>query len=219
MDLFVGKDDPDSLSRIRQAARWLVRLHGCPARVGQPQSLWDSAKLYDLMKTLTKTAVEVPDQRSRLIGMIQDLGRKALQSGRELPLVQTHGRFLFDNIFIDGENVTVIDLDGSVPADPARDIAEFVNVLRIRTFKQTEDATAADAATRAFLDEYRSHLPDNMANLAAHWGSFLLEKAFKFAGKVKKYEDKSDSGYGAFTRRTEFFEGELDAVLSDKWIR
>ena len=58
-----------------------------------------------------------------------------------------------------------------------------------------------------------------MANLQAHWGSFLLEKAFKFAGKAKKYEDEPDSDYATFTRRTEFFEGELDALLSDKWMR
>ena len=52
----IGQDSPEFLAHIRQAARWLVRLHRVPLRVGRVESLWDSLKLFRVVRRLTKAA-------------------------------------------------------------------------------------------------------------------------------------------------------------------
>ena len=68
-----------------------------------------------------------------------------------MPAVQTHGRFHYEHIFVNGGPVTVIDFDRSLPSDPAKDLAEFLSMLRVRAFKRMGTTATVDAATRLFL--------------------------------------------------------------------
>jgi hypothetical protein len=203
----IGQESPDLLAHIRQAARWLVRLHRAPLRLGRAESLWDSLKLFRVVRRLTKAAARVPHERKRLIEMVDALCRAGKLGPGQVPAVQTHGRFHYEHIFVNGEQVSVIDFDRSLPSDPAKDLAEFVSMLRIRAFKRMGATATVDAATRLFLEEYLSHLPANSQNLTVHWGAFLLLNMFHY---VKKYEPDNE----AFDRLMQFYVGEFDAVLS-----
>lgn len=207
----VGQDSPELLAATRQAARWLVRLHRAPLRVGRAESLWDSLKLFRVVRRLTKAAARVPHERKRLIEMVEALCRAGKQGPGQVPAVQTHGRFHYEHIFVNGGRVTVIDFDRSLPSDPAKDLAEFVSMLRVRAFKRTGSTATVDAATRLFLEEYLSHLPGNSLNLTAHWGAFLLLNMFHY---VKKYEPDNE----AFDRLMQFYVREFDAVLSGELL-
>lgn len=207
----IGQDSAELLTSIRQAAQWLVRLHRVPIRVGRAESLWDSLKLFRVVRRLTKAAARVPHERKRLIEMVDALCRKGKQGPGQVPAVQTHGRFHYEHIFVNGGPVTVIDFDRSLPSDPAKDLAEFLSMLRVRAFKRTGTTTTVDAATRLFLEEYLSHLPGNSKNLTIHWGAFLLLNMFHY---VKKYEPDNE----AYERLIQFYVKEFDAVLSGELI-
>ncbi len=202
---FVGRDCPELVPYVRQAAKWLVQLHSSSIYVGKEESLWQSLKLFKAIRRLAKAAAFVPDRKEMMIEMVNALCDRGKQSQATVPAVQTHGRFHYEHILVNGSKTTVIDFDRSVPSDPAKDLAEFVSMLRLRTFKLTGSAEAADAPTRAFLGEYLSHLPENAANLAIHWGAFLLLTLFRHVRKP----DAQPSG-----RVVQFCQREFDSVLS-----
>jgi hypothetical protein len=207
----IGQDSTDLLTHIRQAAQWLVRLHRVSIRIGRAESLWESLKLFRVVRRLTKAAARVPHERKRLIEMVDALCREGKQGPGQVPAVQTHGRFHYEHIFVNGGPVTVIDFDRSLPSDPAKDLAEFVSMLRVRAFKRTGTTATVDAATRLFLEEYLSQLPGNSVNLTVHWGAFLLLNMFHY---VKKYDPDNET----HERLMQFYVREFDAVLSGELI-
>lgn len=208
---FLGQDSPELLAHVRQAAQWLVRLHLTPLHMGRRDSLWDSLKLFRIVRRLTKAVAKAPHTRKQLIKMVDRLYQKGQQSPDQVPTVQTHGRFHYEHIFASDTTVTLIDFDRSQPSDPAKDLAEFLSVLRLRTMKRTGSTVTSEAPVRVFLEEYLAHLPGHAENLAIYWGAFLLLNMFHY---VKKY--KPDDV--AFERMMQFYEEEFDAVLSGKLL-
>jgi Phosphotransferase enzyme family len=207
----IGQDSTELLTYVRQAARWLVRLHRVPLRIGRAESLWESLKLFRVVRRLTKAAARVPHERKRLLEMVDALCLAGKQGPGQVPAVQTHGRFHYEHVFVSGGLVTVIDFDRSLPSDPAKDLAEFLSMLRVRAFKRTGSTATVDGPTRLFLEEYLSHLPGNSKNLTAHWGAFLLLNMFHY---VKKYEP----GNEAYEQLMQFYGKEFEAVLSGELI-
>lgn len=207
----LGQDTPDVRRQVRQAARWLVRLHRAPLRIGRPESLWDSLKLLRIVRRLTKAAARAPQERPRLLHMIDALCDKGREVAETPMHVQTHGRFHLEHIFANGEITTVIDPDQSRPAEPAKDLAEFVSMLRLRTFKHTGTTAAADVPTRIFLDEYLSQLPANGRTLPVHWGAFLLLNMFH-------YVKKCDPAHESFPPMMRFYQGEFAAALDGTFV-
>ena len=202
---------PELLAHVRDAARWLVRLHRAPYRIGRPDSLWDSLKLFRIVRRATKAAARAPEQRRRLIRMLDDFCRQGREGLGRVPAVQTHGRFHYEHIYVGQGPVTVIDFDQSRPSDPAKDLAEFVTVLRHRTVKRTGNTAAAEEPTRVFLQEYVSHLPQNVQNLPIYWSAFLLMTMFHY---VKKYRRDPET----VETMLSFYTAELERVLSGQMI-
>lgn len=205
LESFVGRDCPELVPYVRQAAKWLVQLHSSSIRVGRDESLWQSLKLFKVIRRLAKASALVPERKDMMIEMVNTLCDRGKQSQATMHVVQTHGRFHYEHILVNGSKTTVIDFDRSLPSDPAKDLAEFVSMLRLRTFKLSGSAEAADAPTQAFLGEYLSHLPENAANLAIHWGAFLLLTLLRHARKPAA----ESSG-----RVVQFCQKEFDSVLS-----
>ena len=209
---FVGDDGPEVLARVRLAARWLVELHKSPLRIGQPESLWESLKLSRVLHRITKAATMAPQERGRMIGLIERLCEKGKECSNKPRMVQTHGRYHYEHIYVSDESsgsirtVTLIDFDRSAPSDPAKDLAEFVSVLRHKTLRRTGSLVKAEMPTRAFLEEYLSHLPENGENLAVHWGAFVLLTMFHYLKKQDSEGEESE-------KRIRSYEAEFDRVM------
>jgi aminoglycoside phosphotransferase (APT) family kinase protein len=207
----IGAERPAFVEDVRRAARWLSHLHASPLRIGPPDTVWRSMRLFSVILRLTTAAAKMPRERDWLMKKIDRLCAKA-REGRECPpVVQAHGSFYLEHIFVTEETVTVIDFDKSFPSDPARDLAEFLAMLRRRTFKQTGSLDAARAPTRAFLVEYASRLPANIRNLALYWGAAVLLDLIHY----KKRESRDERTRGLAL----FFAEEYDRVLSGELIR
>lgn len=215
----IDRNDPELLDATRQAARWLVRLHRNPLRFGQPESWWESLRLFKLLRRLAQTAATIPQEKELLgemVDMVDSLSNEGEKGSCKMKYVQTHGRYHHEHIFIDRSTTTLIDLDGSHPSDPSKDLAEFLTLFRFRVFKKTGSTALADPATLAFLDEYLSHLPGNEENLAVFWGTAVLASMFRHA---KRYPKKYPSDPESFERLKQYYKEEFESAISGKFVR
>lgn len=167
----------------RAAARWLAAFHRSPIRIGEPEPDWDSLKIFRVAVRLIKAAACRPDERDALLDLMHGLKAQVKHLPESRPVTQTHGRYHHEHVFIHGNEIAVIDLDRSRPADPAKDVAEFLRVLRMTAFRSQPDMNRADEATDAFLDEYFNQVPEAAASLSYYWSAFLWLSLF---GSMKK---------------------------------
>ncbi|HEX9340697.1 MAG TPA: aminoglycoside phosphotransferase family protein [Thermoplasmata archaeon] len=208
----IDNNDVDGLTRgSREAARWLVRLHRHPIRVGKREPLWESARMTGILKRLTRSATAAPDAKEPLWRLVESLLEEAKTGLREREPVQIHARFHPEHAFNAGSVTSLIDFDESVPSDPARDLAEFLTMMRMRKFRNAGSVSSLDAPTRAFLDEYLSLLPQNGANLRIHWGGRLLVSVLHLVSECKDDPE-------ALARAIEFGSEELDRVMSGEFL-
>ena len=169
---------------VLDAARWLAAFHRSSLRVGDPEPEWDSLKTFRLATRLVKAAAARPSERVLLLDLMHMLKERfaALPEGRLV--VQTHGRFHHDHVFLSPQAVTVIDLDRSRPSDPAKDVAEFMRVLRLAAFRAGVDEALTDKMTDAFLTQYLAVVPEAAAGLPHYWLSFLVLSYVGHLGKA-----------------------------------
>ncbi|MDP8927655.1 MAG: aminoglycoside phosphotransferase family protein [Actinomycetota bacterium] len=192
---------------VRQAARWLAALHMSAVRLGEPWPIWRN--FARLARRLNRAAAAYPERAARLDRMLLRLIAAAEQAQNPPRLVQTHGQFRDVHVYLDGETATVIDLDRSRPADPARDVDEFLHRLRWKTFKHS--ATYPDGLTAAFLHEYVSHVPaDQLSNLPFYAAAHALSSLARFLRK-------REPGDEAWERVVAFHEGEFEAALARRF--
>jgi aminoglycoside phosphotransferase (APT) family kinase protein len=195
----LGNDSGAWKAGVREAARWLAAFHRSPLRVGDPEPEWDSLKTFRLATRLVKAAAAQPSKRTLLLDVMQMLKERLTELPAGRPVVQTHGRFHHDHVFLGPEAVTVIDLDRSRPTDPAKDVAEFVRVLRLAAFRAGVDAALTDKVTDAFLGQYLALVPDAAAGLPHYWLSFLV---LSYLGHLRKaVPDGSSAALTAFHQR------------------
>jgi hypothetical protein len=186
-----GGDHEAGLEAVREAARWLGRLHSTHLRIGAPHSLIVSTEILSLTRRLAKVAAERPDYVPEAVAMVERLEELAPDTVDGLA-VQSHGQYRPIHVFLGGGATTVIDLDRSRPADPARDTAEFLHRLRRQLLGAGRGEEAADEATGAFLNAYRESVPDAgawTANLRFHWARYVFHSMNR---KLKKGSGEAD---------------------------
>lgn len=191
---------------VRQAARWLAHLHSTPVRVGTPWTIWRN--FARLAQRLARAATAYPERVARLDAMLRRLIDAAEEAESPPRLVQTHGQFRDVHVYLDGETVTIIDLDRSRPGDPARDVDEFLHRLRWKTFKHT--GTYPDELTDAFLQEYLAHVPPGqLTTLPFYAASHALSSLARFLRKRQPDHEE-------WERVVAFHEGEFEAAFAGR---
>ncbi|MBY9073989.1 hypothetical protein K1X13_04050 [Nocardioides sp. WL0053] len=162
-----------------EAGRWLGSFHGSQIRVGAPQSLLVTGELTSLAKRLAKTTTQQPDYLPVALEMLAALDGLTYGTADGL-LAQSHGQYRPIHVFTTPDTVTVIDLDRSAPADPARDVAEFLHHTRTSTYVATGDVHRADEPCSAFLAGYRETAGEEpLTNLRFHWARYVLHSLSK----------------------------------------
>jgi hypothetical protein len=182
-----GDRSIDLVAGSRAAARWLATLHRSSLRMGRPEADWDSFKLFRMSSRLIKAAAAKPEHLDMARDLLDLVSERILKLPENRPLVQTHGRYHHDHIFVAPQAVAVIDLDRCCPSDPGKDVAEFLRVLRSTAFKRALDMAPVDEATSAFLQEYLAQVPEAAVSLGCYWSLFMFHS---FLGTLKKHRDK-----------------------------
>lgn len=172
-ELLSGPTEPLA-EATTEAGRWLGTFHSSQIRIGRAQSLLVTGELTSLGKRLAKVTAERPDYLPVALEMLAELDRLTYDT-RDGMLAQSHGQYRPIHVFLAPEAVTVIDLDRSAPADPARDVAEFLHHLRNSRFLATGDIHRADVPCSAFLAGYRETAGEELlANLPFHWARYVM---------------------------------------------
>jgi aminoglycoside phosphotransferase (APT) family kinase protein len=179
-----GEGPLDLVEGCRGAAHWLAAFHRSSIRCGERESDWDSLKIFRVSVRLIKAAAARPEERDALLDYMHALKARVKNFPADLPVAQTHGRYHHEHVFIAGDQVAVIDWDRSRPTNPAKDVAEFLRVLRMSAFRSHPDMSRADEATSAFLDEYLSQVPEVGQSLPYYWSAFLWLSLFGFLKKL-----------------------------------
>lgn len=156
-----------------RAGRWLGRLHTSGLQVGPPRSLIVTSELVSLAKRLAKSVAKDPGHLPRAVEVLAALDELA-RGTRDVGVVQSHGQFRPIHVFLTDDVTTVIDLDRTGLADPARDLAEFVHRLRVSAYQLTGTASGTDAACTAFYQAYADLAGEqSLANLRFHRARYI----------------------------------------------
>lgn len=202
----LSQDGCRAVSGVREAARWLLQLHSSPIRVGKVDQPW--YMFLKLSDRLTKAAASHPRELKRLTAMLVQLGE--LTERREVgEAVQAHGQFRPIHVFLNGDNITVIDVDRSVPSDPARDLAEFVHRLRSTILRDSGSMRRANLLTSTFLDEYAAQKPAGLGTLSFYQGFHILVSLCRHMKQLKADDP-------AWAPTIDFYAGEFEAAMSGK---
>ncbi|MGQ0623685.1 MAG: hypothetical protein ACT4PP_03375 [Sporichthyaceae bacterium] len=174
---------------IGEAGSWLGRLHSSGLSIGEAHPLLVTCELTSLAKRMAKAAAEQPQHLNAMLANLKLLDSFTHETVDGL-LVQSAGQYRAKHVFLDtastdGGRVTVIDLDRSAPADPARDVAEFIQRMRNDCFELCGDVTPVDAATHDFLTAYVRECGSEayLANFRFHYARYLVHR---FTRVVKK---------------------------------
>ena len=212
VDTYLGTGSPEQLEGVREAARWLARLHAAPVRMGRPWGIWRNyARLAQRFAFATARRPHWSDDLREKLGRLAPLAAEAQTPPR---LVQTHGQFRDLHIFIDDGTVSGIDLDRSLPADPAKDLDEFLHRLRWKTFKLHRKQS--DDLTHAFLREYAAEAPrENLNNLPFYWAYHALASLVRHVPKKQESDPEWQDYVGFHSAEFELAaEGRLETYLN-----
>lgn len=204
MSTLFAADSADLAAAAARAASWLARLHSLDLRLGTPQSLLVTGELTSLAKRLAKVAVASPGYVDAALGMLEQLDGLARDTVDGIQ-AQSHGQFRPIHVFLTEDVVTVIDLDRSAPADPARDVAEFLHRMRQGVYSATGDISRADEPCAAFLAAYREATHgDRLVNLRFHWARYIFHSLNR---EIKTgdadWRDRDDTQYRLYVNEFE----------------
>lgn len=192
-----------------KAAQWLAELHRSSLLFGKVETEVQSLKLFRLAGRLVKAASLRREQLDMLRDLLDAISERicALSSRRRRPLVQTHGRYHHEHVFVSNAATAVIDLDRCCPSDPAKDVAEFISVLRAASFKRGLYMGCIEKATYAFLREYLAAVPEAADAVGCYWATAMFHDLL---GGIKKCRAK---GKRSWEEIQQFYLAEINRAL------
>lgn len=195
-------DDEALREGMRRTARWVAALHGSPLALGPREDVAHGA--FRLTRRAAKAAAARADLEPLFRRLLAELGERSGEAAETGARVQTHGRYHVGHVFMAPDCVTAVDLDRAAVADPAKDVGEFLHVLRWEAAKRRSEV-AIDNACRTFLDEYARHRPAALSGLPYYWSYSILWALLGVAFRVR-------IGRTAWSRRSDFLLAEFDDV-------
>jgi aminoglycoside phosphotransferase (APT) family kinase protein len=139
---------------------------------------------------LAKVAAQFPERAPSLIDMVHQLRELAPSGSSSVKLTALHGEYRPAHVFIEGDSVSVIDLDRIRLSDPAKDVSRFVHVLKKTCYEGGAGAVHARLLAREFVEEYRMGAPENLAHLA-YFDALYSLKAFAKVVKIAEAEEQA----------------------------
>lgn len=190
-----------------KAAHWLAELHRSSLLFGKIETEVQSLKLFRLAGRLVKAASLRREQLDMMRDLFDAISVRILHLAPRRALVQTHGRYHHDHVFLSEAATAVIDLDRCCPSDPAKDVAEFISVLRTASFKRGLDMGSIEKATYTFLREYLAEVPEAEATVGCYWATAVFHDLL---GGIKKCRAK---GNRSWEEIQEFYLTEINRAL------
>jgi hypothetical protein len=179
------------VSYCSKAAQWLAELHRSSPLFGKVETQVQSLKLFRLATRLVKAASLRREQLDLLRDLLDLISGRILALSSRRTLVQTHGRYHHDHVFVSNAATAVIDLDRCCPSDPAKDVAEFISVLRAASFKRGLSMGFIEKATHAFLQEYLAAVPQAADAAGCYWAAAVFHDLLSGIKKCRAKGNRS----------------------------
>ncbi len=136
-----------------KAGRALGAFHNNSTAPSETKTIYDD--LRDLHEYTLIMAKVRADLATKYEEVIQQIITK-VDHFREPKAVASHGAMRTDQFILQGDRLTMIDLDSYCWANPARDLGNFLAYLCWKAIRQPEHAQFVERAGRAFLEGYLS---------------------------------------------------------------
>jgi hypothetical protein len=101
--VFDGDSTIDLASGTVEAAEWLAALHLSTSRVGNPDSDWDSLKLFRMSSRVIKAVAARPEKLDMIREQMDKLEQRVTKLAASRFSVFTHGRYHHDHVFLSSE--------------------------------------------------------------------------------------------------------------------
>ncbi len=176
-------DQPGFRNAVRRTARALAHFHGLQVPVGGRRKLTEEVRGVERWAGILRTiradlTPRVDALRTELLAQVE---------ARMKMSATVHADFHHSNVLVDGERVTIIDLDEMAFGDPMLDVGRFLASLRVPARRAFGDVTALNDAGESFLSEYmarageladagRARLFEAVALLTAAGSSFRIQR-------------------------------------------
>jgi Phosphotransferase enzyme family len=191
----------------RKAAQWLTELHRSSLLFGEVETEVQSLKLFRLATRLVKAASLRREQLDMMRDLLDVISRRIFALSSKRTLVQTHGRYHHDHVFVSNTATVVIDLDRCCPSDPGKDVAEFISVLRTASFTRGLDMDCIENATHAFLREYLAAVPEAADTVGCYWATAMFHRLLS---GIKKCRGKANRSWEEIQQ---FYLAEINRAL------
>ena len=179
---------------IMQAASWLAKLHSIDVKSGRAFSIeTEEAKLRHWSEHLCFLYPDFAEKISNLFSLILDKER-SLDSKC---FVLIHGDYNPNNIFVDGNDITVIDFEQSCIFDPALDLGYFIAKLLSAKRKYNLPLDVENLEKR-FFDKYTAKISvEPLKRVGLYKArSFLQHLHFRYwTGRSHHTPDQLDCQY------------------------
>lgn len=178
-----------AIAAMRQAAQWLVKFQKSQVPGLRSESPCEKVGILAVADALAKVAAAAPEHSAQLIDMMHRLRAVAPASNRFPAAVPMHGQFRPAHILVEGQHITVIDIEKVYLGDPAKDVARFCHTLKKVCLEQGGDLERAEELVRAFISEYHNYCPREINNYP-YFRALLSLKAYAKMLTSRKLEER-----------------------------
>jgi streptomycin 6-kinase len=169
----------DASPAVRKAAEALAALHLEHIPTPQRHPLPNEVAALERTGTILRWACP------HLGAEIEETVGAVVASLEEVPPVPTHRDLKLDHILLDGDRLSLVDLDNFAEADPVLDVANVLAHLKSMPFRfplTLEDSWST--AAQVFAEEYFSHVPRSWRRrLPIHYAGAVLKFSVGFFGR------------------------------------
>jgi len=174
---------------VRKVARALAALH-----LGEPVT--SRRRLPQREAAIMKKAGELLPLACPHLGTeIEEVVGAVTADLRAVPPAPTHCDFSSTHVVLDGDRLTLIDLDEFAGADPMLDVARFLAPLATAPLRLRLSRDRALPAARAFVEAYFAHAPAAWRErLPLHYTIAVLKMAVGYSRRQESgYADKIET--------------------------
>ena len=134
-----------------RCGRWLARFHSLVLASDRVSRI---EKILDRCERASRLICKEDESLAAKSGGLFETLRAATPNAATIPLAPCHGDFAFHNILFVGRRTVTFDWDLHGLADPARDVARFVVILKRQALHRLGSLDALDGAAGVFLEAY-----------------------------------------------------------------
>ena len=173
----VLRQEADATWAARKVARALAALHQSDVVVERRRGVREETGL------LKRAAEDLRSAHPRLVPEVEEILDAAVAGLEEVPPSPTHGELRPWHMLLEGDRLSLLDLDTFAAGDPVSDAADLAFTLaRTAAGRSHLRGERARAVARAFVGEYFDRVPEAWrARFPVRYAGIVLKKAAALA--------------------------------------